>query len=128
MPHNEALIVTVQIGTCSVRRVLVDQGSSAEVMYYSLFKQLKILELDFLLTDIPLVGFHGAPVWPLGQITLPVKAGSVTLSINCHCERAEPLQCDPWKGLAPRDEGNRFNLSPSGLIYWHQRTERRFVW
>lgn len=82
MPHNEALIVTVQIGTCSVRRVLVDQGSSAEVMYYSLFKQLKILELDFLLTDIPLVGFHGAPVWPLGQITLPVKAGSVTLSIN----------------------------------------------
>lgn len=52
VPHNDALVVTVQIGTQDVRRARVDQGSSAEVMYYSLFKQLKIPETDFLPIEV----------------------------------------------------------------------------
>lgn len=75
--HNDALVVTLRIGPFNVRRVLVDQGSSAEVMYYSLFKDLKLSEFDLRPSEVPLIGFNGASVWPLGMITLLVRAGSV---------------------------------------------------
>ncbi|XP_058211738.1 uncharacterized protein LOC131323921 [Rhododendron vialii] len=51
-------------------------------MYYSLFKDLKISETDLHPSKVPLVGFNGALVWPLGMITLPVRAGSVVLDIE----------------------------------------------
>ncbi|XP_058181264.1 uncharacterized protein LOC131299701 [Rhododendron vialii] len=61
-PHSDALFVTVQIGVHDVKRILVDQGSSAEVMYYDLFKKLDLPESALQPTDVPLIGFNGAPV------------------------------------------------------------------
>lgn len=61
-PHNDALVVTVQIATHMVRRVLADQGSSAEVMNNSLFKELKIQESALLPTKVLLIVFNGTPV------------------------------------------------------------------
>ncbi|XP_058217354.1 uncharacterized protein LOC131328425 [Rhododendron vialii] len=78
LPHNVALVVTLRIRTFNVRHILVDQGSLAEVMYYSLFKYLKLPESDLRPSEVPLIGFNGAPIWPLGMITLPVRARSVT--------------------------------------------------
>ena len=37
-PHNDALVVTLRIGEYDMKRVLIDQGSSAEIMYPNLFK------------------------------------------------------------------------------------------
>ena len=65
-----------------VQRVLVDQGSSAEVMYFNMFQALKIPADDLQPTEVPLVGFNGAPVWPLGKITLPIRADSKTLDME----------------------------------------------
>ncbi|XP_058202627.1 uncharacterized protein LOC131317063 [Rhododendron vialii] len=81
-PHSDALVVTVQILTHFVKRVLIDQGSSAEVMYLSLFKELKIPESCLLPAEVPLIGFSGTPVWPLGRITLPVVTGSVASNLE----------------------------------------------
>ncbi|XP_058211443.1 uncharacterized protein LOC131323607 [Rhododendron vialii] len=81
-PYNDALVVMVQISTHSVKRVLVDQGSSAEVLYLSLFKELKIPESCLLPAEVPLIGFSGTPVWPLGRITLPVVTGSVASNLE----------------------------------------------
>ncbi|XP_058223238.1 uncharacterized protein LOC131332946 [Rhododendron vialii] len=81
-PHNDALVVTVQISTHSVKRVLVDQGNSVEAMYLFLFKELKISESCLLPAEVPLIGFSGTPVWPLGRITLPVVTGSVASNLE----------------------------------------------
>lgn len=81
-PHTDALVVTTQINSHIVKRILVDQGSSAEVMFYSLFKRLGLKEDDLTPTDVPLVGFSGSPVYPLGKISLPVCTGSVTLNLE----------------------------------------------
>ena len=32
-PHDDALVITLRIGGYDVRRVMVDQGSAAEIMY-----------------------------------------------------------------------------------------------
>jgi len=36
--HDDALVVTLRIGGYDVKRILVDQGSTVEVMYPDLFK------------------------------------------------------------------------------------------
>ncbi|XP_058189370.1 uncharacterized protein LOC131306956 [Rhododendron vialii] len=81
-PHSDALVITVQIGVHDVKRVLIDQGSSAEVMYYDLFKKLDLPKSALQPAEVSLIGFNGAPVWPLGRIFLPVIVGSKTLSVE----------------------------------------------
>ena len=46
-PHNNALIVTLRIRGYDVKRVLVDQGNGAEIMYPDLFKGLKLRPEDW---------------------------------------------------------------------------------
>ena len=41
-PHDDALVVTAWISGFLVKRVMVDQGSGADVMYPDLFKGLEL--------------------------------------------------------------------------------------
>ena len=81
-PHDDALMVTLRIGGYDVKRVLVDQGSGAEIMYPDLFKELKLKPKDLACYDSPLIGFDGKIVFPKGQIRLPVQARSEVVEVN----------------------------------------------
>ena len=72
-PHDDALVVTARINGFIVKKVLVDQGSGAEIMYPNLFRRLGLKTEDFSNYDTPLVGFDGQIVTPDGQISLPVN-------------------------------------------------------
>ena len=72
-PHDDALVVTLRIGGYDVKRVLVDQGSTAEIMYPDLFKGLGLKSEDLRSYSSPLVSFEGKMVIPKGQIKLPVQ-------------------------------------------------------
>ncbi|XP_028073052.1 uncharacterized protein LOC114275242 [Camellia sinensis] len=37
-PHNDALVVTLRVRDFDVKRILIDQGSSVEIIYYDAFK------------------------------------------------------------------------------------------
>ena len=66
-PHDDALVVSVRTGDYNVHRVLIDNGSSADILYYPAFQQMRI-DRDLLIpTDAPLVGFGGSKVFPLGS-------------------------------------------------------------
>ena len=41
-PHDDALVVTLRIGGYDVKRVMIDQGSGAEIMYPDLYKGLNL--------------------------------------------------------------------------------------
>ena len=42
-PHDDALVITLRIGGYDVKRVMVDQGSAAEIMYLTFTRgKLKI--------------------------------------------------------------------------------------
>uniref|UniRef100_A0A2N9H5N8 Uncharacterized protein n=1 Tax=Fagus sylvatica TaxID=28930 RepID=A0A2N9H5N8_FAGSY len=41
-PHDDALVVTMEIAGYSTRRVLIDNGSSADIIYLTAFQQMKI--------------------------------------------------------------------------------------
>ena len=71
-PHDDALVVTLRIGSYDVRRVLVDQGNGVEIMYPNLYNGLKLKPEDLVSYDSLLVGFDGKTVIPKGMIRLLV--------------------------------------------------------
>ena len=40
-PHDDALLITLRIGDYDVKRVMIDGGSAAEVMYPDLYKRVE---------------------------------------------------------------------------------------
>lgn len=44
--HEDTLVVTLQIGGYDVKRVLMDQGSGAEIMYPNLYMGLNLKPKD----------------------------------------------------------------------------------
>ncbi|KAG5548722.1 hypothetical protein RHGRI_014171 [Rhododendron griersonianum] len=81
-PHNDTLVLSIPIQRKMVRRVLVDQGSSTEILYYAAFMALGFTKDQLSLMDAPLVGFTGIPVYQVGKIVLPIFAGSVRLDVE----------------------------------------------
>ena len=63
-PHNDALMITLQIGGYDVRRVMVDQGSATEIMYSDLYKGLNLKPGDLTPYSSPLVSFEGKLIIP----------------------------------------------------------------
>ncbi|XP_075644943.1 uncharacterized protein LOC142615918 [Castanea sativa] len=58
-----------------VKRVMIDQGSGADVMYPDLYRGLGLKNEDLSKYDTPLMGFDGHLVTPEGQLSLPVSMG-----------------------------------------------------
>ena len=58
------------------RRELVDNGSSADILYYPVFQQMKLGRDQLRLVYSPLVGFGETKVQPVGTITLLVVVGA----------------------------------------------------
>ena len=72
-PHDDALVVTARISGFLVKRVMIGQGSGANVMYPDLFEGLGLKSQDLTKYDTPLVSFDGKVVIPEGQISLSVN-------------------------------------------------------
>ena len=81
-PHDDALVVTFQIKGYDVKRVLVDQGNGAEIMYPDLNKGLNLKSEDLERYDSPLIGFDGRIIIPCGMIGLPVQVGDEKVQVN----------------------------------------------
>ena len=86
-PHDDALMVTLRIRGYDVKRVMVDQGSGAEIMYLDLYNGLGLKPEDLKPKDLTaydssLVSFDGKFIIPKGQIRLLVQARSKVVEMN----------------------------------------------
>ena len=72
-PHNDVLVVTARINGFLVKKVMIDQGSGADMMYPDLFKGLELKNEDLSKYSTPLVRFYGKMVILEGQISLLVN-------------------------------------------------------
>ena len=75
-PHDDAIVITLLIADYSTRRVLVDNESSADILYYPAFQQMNLGREQLRPVHSPLVGFGGMKVQPVGTISLPVIVGA----------------------------------------------------
>ena len=65
-----------------MHKVLADNGSSADILYYLAFQQMGIGKERLIPTNAPLVGFGGIRVLPLGAVTLSVVVGDYPQQIT----------------------------------------------
>jgi len=99
-PHDDALVVILRIGGYDVRRVMVNQGNEAEIMYPDLYNGLNLKPEDLTAYDSPLVSFDGKFFSPRGQIRLPVQARSEVVEVDFIVEGAyspyTAIVARPW--------------------------------
>jgi len=73
--HNDALIFSIRVGDYNTHRVLVDNGSSTDILYYPEFQPMRIDRERLVPTNAPLVGFKRTRVFLLGAVTLSITIG-----------------------------------------------------
>ena len=80
-PHHDALVLTLCINNFDVHKVLVDPGSSSNLLHLPAFRQMQV-SLDKLSSASRILsGFNGATMLTVGDIALLVKAGPVTQQV-----------------------------------------------
>ena len=75
-PHDDPLVIMLIIEGFNTRRILMDNGSSADIIYLSAFQQLKLDPGRPHPFDSPLVSFNGDKVYLKGIVTLTVTVGT----------------------------------------------------
>ncbi|RVX14229.1 Transposon Ty3-I Gag-Pol polyprotein [Vitis vinifera] len=118
-PHRDALILSLEIGDFDVRRILVDPGSSADLVQASV-----VGHMGHSLTSLEnpgriLSGFNGSSTTSLGDIVLLVQAGPVTLNVQFSVVQ----ELSPFNIILGRTWLHYMKAIPST---YHQRKIRRF--
>lgn len=114
-PTDDALVIDAFVANFQVKRVLVDSGSSVNVMYDNVFDGCSLERSQVERVRTPVVGFANIPVPPIGRIKLPMtpRDGDKV--------RTETLEYLVMKGpsaynmLLGRPGINRFGAIPSNF-------------
>ncbi|KAH9802528.1 hypothetical protein KPL71_001423 [Citrus sinensis] len=75
-PHEDALVIKATTTSKKFDRILVDTGSSVDVLFKSTLEEMGIADLRLEHTNTSLKGFGGRKLVPLGVVELPITIGS----------------------------------------------------
>ncbi|XP_074359890.1 uncharacterized protein LOC141700015 [Apium graveolens] len=73
-PQQDGLVISLPVRNFLIKRILVDNGSAANIMILSTLKQMGLVESDMIKKSTTLVRFSGEAKHTLGEITLPTYA------------------------------------------------------
>ncbi|PON58367.1 hypothetical protein PanWU01x14_167590 [Parasponia andersonii] len=82
LPHDDPLVIKLQIDSVMVGKVLVDSGSSVDVLFLSTFKNISLNRSALRPTYQPLFAFNNSKVSPLGVVTLKFCAAERCLDVD----------------------------------------------
>ncbi|XP_019239855.1 PREDICTED: uncharacterized protein LOC109219842 [Nicotiana attenuata] len=80
LPHNDTLVISLNVLDLKIKRALVDPGSSANIIQWRVLELAKLTRSIILATKL-LAGFNWASVTSQEEILLPTNAGGVTKTI-----------------------------------------------
>lgn len=83
IPYNDALVLMINICNFDVKRILIDPGSSLEVMCLNLYEKLKtfIPAKNVRAIDAPIYIFSGEPIWTICIVEVLVRVGEMVVNI-----------------------------------------------
>ncbi|KAJ8476216.1 hypothetical protein OPV22_019943 [Ensete ventricosum] len=73
--HDDALVISIRMANAYVKRVMIDTGSSTDILYFDAFQRLGLTNLYLTPLTSTLTGFTGDFVSPLGTTTIPITFG-----------------------------------------------------
>ncbi|XP_057250007.1 uncharacterized protein LOC109136477 [Beta vulgaris subsp. vulgaris] len=69
--NHDGLVVSLTVSNCLMKRVLIDNGSSANIIFKSALESMGLQEADILKKATVLFGFNGEPATTLGKSCCP---------------------------------------------------------
>ncbi|XP_023886333.1 uncharacterized protein LOC111998468 [Quercus suber] len=81
-PHDDVIVITLAIVNYTARRMLIDNRSLVDILYYPTFLQIKIKNKLLCLVNVSFIGFGGMKVLPVGIISLLVIVSSDPRQMN----------------------------------------------
>ncbi|KAI5017179.1 hypothetical protein ZWY2020_037557 [Hordeum vulgare] len=92
-PDDLALVVAPQVGGYTLSKVLMDGGSSINILYFDTFQRMNLLEKDLMPTTTVFHGIiPGKSSYPIGQVRLTVAFGTTSNYRNEADEAFEALK------------------------------------
>jgi hypothetical protein len=76
-PHNDALVIEANIASWTLGKLLVDNGSSADIVYPNAYDKMGLNRNLLQPPDTPLYGFGGRVIHAIGKVSLPVSFSTV---------------------------------------------------
>ncbi|KAF3538186.1 hypothetical protein F2Q69_00022575 [Brassica cretica] len=89
-PHHDALVISLTVANCLVKRILVDNGSSDNIIFQAAYKDLGLEKRALTRRITPLIGFSGEVKQTAGEVTLPLYAEGINMSTKFLV-----VDCDP---------------------------------
>ncbi|XP_026429276.1 uncharacterized protein LOC113325292 [Papaver somniferum] len=115
--HNDPLILTLPIAGCNIKKILIDGGSSVNILFYDTFKRMELNDEQLISSYHTIYGFNEAPTKPLGDIVLQINAGPMKIDTRFSVVDApSPLQCYHRTNMGTQAQGDNINLSPVSSI------------
>ena len=74
-PHIDAMVINCSVAGWNLHKVLVDNGSQADIIFLHAFDRMGISHSLLKPSDNPLYGFGGKGTFPVGKIELPLSFG-----------------------------------------------------
>lgn len=81
-PHNNPLVIALTIADCEVSRILIDTGSSVDVIFKDVLRKMGVDESRIRPERSPLVSFAGDTTISEGTVKLPVYVGNTRRAVR----------------------------------------------
>ncbi|WZZ44800.1 uncharacterized protein LOC111211078 [Brassica napus] len=78
--HNDALVISLIVANYLVKRILVDNGSSGNIIFQDAYKDLGLEESTLTRRITPFIGFSEEVKQTAREVTLPVYAEGINMS------------------------------------------------
>jgi hypothetical protein len=114
-PHIDAMVINYSVAGWDLHKVLVDNGSQADIIFLHAFDRMGISHSLLKPSDNPLYGFGGKGTFPVGKIELPLSFG---VAPNARSEQVTFDIVDmvyPYNAIMGRGSINKFEAAIHGL-------------
>jgi hypothetical protein len=114
-PHIDAMVINCSVAGWDLHKVLVDNGSQADIIFLHAFDRMGISHSLLKPSDNPLYGFGGKGTFPVGKIELPLSFG---VAPNARSEQVTFDIVDmvyPYNAIMGRGSINKFEAAIYGL-------------
>jgi hypothetical protein len=114
-PHIDAMVITCSMAGWDLHKVLVDNGSQADIIFLHAFDRMGISHSLLKPSDNLMYGFGGKGTFPVGKIELPLSFG---VAPNA---RSEQITFDivdmvyPYNAIMGHGSINKFEAAIHGL-------------